>query len=110
MAQRVENAHSGEINAVSFSPGNEFLFASGSSDGTVALWDTRKLTSKVHSLEVPTEDSARGQVTSVKWHPTVETLLASSGTDRRVNIWDLSRIGMEQDHEDAQDGMFLMLI
>jgi len=30
--------------------------------------------------------------------------LASCGADRRVNIWDVSKIGEEQEAEDAEDG------
>lgn len=40
----------------------------------------------------------------VEWAPHAENILASCSTDRRVAIWDLSRIGMEQSPEDAEDG------
>lgn len=30
--------------------------------------------------------------------------MASSGTDRRLHIWDLSKIGVDQTNEDAEDG------
>jgi len=30
--------------------------------------------------------------------------MASCGGDRRLNIWDLSKIGEEQEPEDAEDG------
>lgn len=40
----------------------------------------------------------------VAWSPNHETILASGGADRRLNVWDLSRVGMEQDVEDAEDG------
>lgn len=73
--------------------------ATGSADRTVALWDTRNMKAKVHSMEVHGDE-----VLQVAWSPMHETILASAGTDRRLNVWDLSRIGMEQDEEDAQDG------
>jgi histone-binding protein RBBP4 len=44
------------------------------------------------------------QVFQVSWAPFNESILASCSADRRVNIWDLSRIGMEQTPEDAEDG------
>ena len=40
----------------------------------------------------------------VQWSPHNETILASSGTDRRLHIWDLSKIGVDQTNEDAEDG------
>mmetsp|Transcript_22426 Transcript_22426/g.29869 ORF Transcript_22426/g.29869 Transcript_22426/m.29869 type:complete len:126 (+) Transcript_22426:61-438(+) len=44
------------------------------------------------------------QVLNVEWAPFNESILASCSQDRRVNIWDLSRIGMEQSPQDAEDG------
>ncbi len=44
------------------------------------------------------------QVYNVEWAPYDESVLASCSSDRRVGIWDLSRIGMEQTPEDAEDG------
>ena len=41
---------------------------------------------------------------NVEWAPFNESILASCSSDRRVGIWDLSRIGMEQTPEDAEDG------
>ena len=38
------------------------------------------------------------------WSPFNETILASASLDRRLHLWDLSRIGEEQDAEDAEDG------
>jgi histone-binding protein RBBP4 len=40
----------------------------------------------------------------VEWSPFNESILGSASADRRVGIWDLSRIGMEQSPEDAEDG------
>jgi histone-binding protein RBBP4 len=39
----MRDAHDSDINCVSFCPGNEHVFATGSADKTVALWDMRKL-------------------------------------------------------------------
>ena len=40
----------------------------------------------------------------VEWAPFNELILGSCSADRRVGMWDLSRIGMEQSPEDAEDG------
>ena len=44
------------------------------------------------------------EVFNVEWAPFNESILASCSSDRRVGVWDLSRIGMEQSEEDAEDG------
>jgi len=53
----------------------------------------------VHTLQ-----GHNGEILQVQWSPNLEGVLASSGSDRRLNIWDLSKIGMEQTAEDAEDG------
>ncbi|OBS81282.1 hypothetical protein A6R68_20501, partial [Neotoma lepida] len=70
------DAHTAEVNCLSFNPYSEFILATGSAD----------------------------KVSWVHWSPHNETILASSGTDRRLNVWDLSKIGEEQSAEDAEDG------
>lgn len=92
-------AHAEEINCVSFNPANSFMLATGSSDKTVALWDTRNLKANLHVLE-----GHNGDILQIQWSPHCESALASASGDRRVNVWDLSRIGMEQEPEDAEDG------
>jgi WD40 repeat protein len=37
------NAHDRDVNSIAFNPINEFLFATGSADSTIALWDLRNL-------------------------------------------------------------------
>lgn len=93
------DAHSKEINCLSFNPFSEHMLATGSADKTVALWDMRNLKTKLHSLEGHTEE-----VYQVAWSPHNETILASSSSDRRLHVWDLSKIGEEQSPEDAEDG------
>ena len=39
----VPNAHENDVNCVTFNPINEMVFATGSADKTVALWDIRNL-------------------------------------------------------------------
>lgn len=93
------DAHTAEVNCLSFNPYSEFILATGSADKTVALWDLRNLKLKLHSFE-----SHKDEIFQVQWSPHNETILASSGIDRRLNVWDLSKIGEEQSPEDAEDG------
>lgn len=53
---------------------------------------------------VQTLNGHNDQVYMVEWAPFNESILGSCSSDRRVAIWDLSRIGMEQSPEDAEDG------
>lgn len=76
---------------MAFNPHNEFILATGSADRTVALWDLRNTSRKLHLLESHSEE-----VFQVGWSPHHETVLASSGADRRLMVWDLARIGDEQ--------------
>uniref|UniRef100_A0A2I2Z7T7 Histone-binding protein RBBP4-like N-terminal domain-containing protein n=1 Tax=Gorilla gorilla gorilla TaxID=9595 RepID=A0A2I2Z7T7_GORGO len=99
------DAHTAEVNCLSFNPYSEFILATGSADKTVALWDLRNLKLKLHTFE-----SHKDEIFQVHWSPHNETILASSGTDRRLNVWDLSKIGEEQSAEDAEDGPPELLI
>jgi histone-binding protein RBBP4 len=92
-------AHEGEVNCLSFSPFSEYIVATGSADKTIALWDIRKLQTKLHSLE-----SHQDEVLQIQWSPHNESILGSAGADRRVYVWDLSKIGDEQTPEEAEDG------
>lgn len=97
-SQMIE-AHSAEVNCLSFNPYSEYILATGSADKTVALWDLRNTKMKLHSFE-----SHKDEIFQVQWSPHNETILASSGTDRRLNVWDLSKIGEEQSSDDIEDG------
>eukprot|EP01118_Nematostelium_gracile_P018389 TRINITY_DN8153_c0_g1_i1.p1 TRINITY_DN8153_c0_g1~~TRINITY_DN8153_c0_g1_i1.p1 ORF type:complete len:426 (+),score=104.75 TRINITY_DN8153_c0_g1_i1:131-1279(+) len=96
--QSVE-AHTAEVNCLSFNPFNEFILATGSADKNVALWDLRNLKEKLHSFQGHTDE-----IFQVQWSPSNETIVASSGSDRRLHVWDLSRIGEQQHADDALDG------
>ncbi|OWA52449.1 Histone-binding protein RBBP7 [Hypsibius exemplaris] len=86
-SHRVE-AHDAIVNAISFAM-SETIFATGSDDGTIGLWDMRNLGKKLHSLKHHTSD-----VFTLDWCHDLErgTLLASGGADRRVCLWDVAKI------------------
>lgn len=63
------------------------------------MWDVRNLKLKLHSFE-----SHQEEVLQLAWSPKNETIFASAAGDRRINIWDISKIGLEQSQEDAEDG------
>lgn len=92
--------HSDAINSLSFNPAKDVIFATGSADKTVGIFDLRFPDhGKIHSME-----GHKDVITKVDWHPQEPGIVASSGDDRRIIFWDLSRCGMEQTPEDAEDG------
>lgn len=95
----VKNAHKSFINCVEFAPLDEYILATGSADQTVGIWDLRNLKQPISVLE-----GHQDEIYQLKFAPFCESILASCGSDRRVNVWDLSKIGMEQDAEEAEDG------
>ena len=77
LPNRIENAHTADVNCLSFNPFNEYLLATGGSDKVVALWDLRNLKEKLHKFE-----SHQSGVYQVSWAPFNETILGSSSSDR----------------------------
>nr|POE87562.1 histone acetyltransferase type b subunit 2 [Quercus suber] len=94
------NAHQDAINTLSFHPTFDKLLATGSADKTIGVFDLRfPEHGKIHALQ-----GHKDVITKVDWHPSDPAIIASSSDDRRVIFWDLSRAGMEQTPEDAEDG------
>ena len=91
--------HKDAINSIAFNGFSEFIFATGSADKSIGVWDLRNLSVKLHALE-----SHQDCVTSLEWHPMEEAVLGSASYDRRIIFWDLSKVGDEQTPEDAEDG------
>lgn len=92
-------AHSLEINSISFNPNNEYTLLTGSADKIIALWDLRNLNKTLHEFA-----SHAQEVVQVEWSRYNESVFASCGADRRAHIWDMSKVGEEQAPEDAEDG------
>ncbi|KAJ9639851.1 Histone acetyltransferase type B subunit 2 [Coniosporium tulheliwenetii] len=94
-----KDAHTDAVNCIAFHPKWEPIVATGSADKTIALWDLRNLSRKLHAYE-----GHKDAVMKLEWHPTEMSILASSSYDRRILMWDASQIGEEQTEEEAEDG------
>jgi histone-binding protein RBBP4 len=92
-------AHNGPVNGMCFSAHCPHLVATASADETVGLWDMRNLKVRLHALMGHSD-----AVLSIEWSPHHDSVLASSSKDRRIIMWDISKIGEEQQPEDAEDG------
>ncbi|KAK3587716.1 hypothetical protein CHS0354_042507, partial [Potamilus streckersoni] len=84
---QIVRAHTAEVQCLSFNPYCEYLMATGSADGSVAVWDIRYFNSRLYSI-VAHQDATY----QVHWSPHYEKVLASSGTDKMIYIWDLSKL------------------
>lgn len=94
-----DNIHAASINSLAFSPFSKNLLATGCADSTIGLFDLRNLDKRLHSMM-----GHSAAITSLEWAPHIDGFLASGSEDRRVIIWDISKIGEEQNQDDAEDG------
>ncbi|KAA0703105.1 Glutamate-rich WD repeat-containing protein 1 [Triplophysa tibetana] len=79
-------AHSSDINVISWNPTEPFLL-SGGDDGLLKVWDLRQFQS---GRPVASFKQHSGPVTSVEWSPIDSSVFAASGADDVVSQWDLS--------------------
>jgi ribosome assembly protein RRB1 len=92
---RVEEAHSSDVNVVSWnrSASAAHLLVSGSDDGSFKVWDLRVLKSAQPAGHFKWHKQA---ITSIEWHPTQESVIGVASEDDSISIWDL---GLEADPE-----------
>ena len=74
--------HTSSVNSVAFSPVDATLLATGSSDGTVKLWDV------MTQQNIATFKGHTAGVTSVSFSSD-GTVLASGSWDRTVKLWNM---------------------
>jgi len=77
--------HAGSVEDVQWSPTEESVLASCSTDGTVKIWDTRA--PKTSSML--SERAHERDVNVVSWNHRVAFLLASGSDDASFKVWDL---------------------
>ncbi|XP_057304970.1 DNA excision repair protein ERCC-8-like isoform X2 [Hydractinia symbiolongicarpus] len=82
--------HKGAVLTTRWSPRNENILVSGSSDKHIYIWDVRKVKSVLMSLELNDGSGAhRGQVNGMKFTSDGVSLL-SFGTDHQLRLWDVN--------------------
>ncbi|OII74635.1 WD40 repeat histone deacetylase subunit [Cryptosporidium ubiquitum] len=94
------SANINSLNTIEFNPFRTNIIAVGGSDPVIALFDVRKMNRRLHSL-----NGHSGQINRLNFLLESESLLASASSDSTVSIWDLSKIGMEQRPDEAEDGV-----
>lgn len=96
-AIHILKGHSKAVVSVAWSPGNEYILATGSRDNKVLLWDVRKAVGSILSLDQHngkggSRSSAintahNGHVNGISFSPDGLYLL-TYGTDDRLRLWD----------------------
>lgn len=96
-AVHIKEAHSSDVNVLSWSPCVGELLATAGDDGGFKVFDTRNISGGPMANFM----WHKKPVTSIDWHPTDETMLVLSSEDGCVSLWDMAveddRDGTEQD-------------
>ncbi|GBF95359.1 hypothetical protein Rsub_07787 [Raphidocelis subcapitata] len=98
---RIEGAHgaSSDIHCVDWNRLDAHMVATGAADGSLRVWDRRKLTGSTHkgSAAVRVFKQHTEAIMRIEWHPADKNVLASGGDDHLVLVWDLSRNSIRDD-------------
>ena len=79
-------AHSSDVNVISWNKISQNLLASGDDEGSFKIWDLRFIGKEAIS-EIKWH---QGPITALEWQPHDEWTIAVSSEDDRLSIWDLS--------------------
>ena len=82
------SASNSEVRDVQFHPFHSNYFASANDNGTIQLWDVRKVDRDAMRQVITAH---QGLILAIDWHPSTkyDNLIASAGRDRLVKVWDL---------------------
>eukprot|EP00884_Botryococcus_braunii_P018332 jgi/Botrbrau1/5182/Bobra.0172s0052.1 len=93
----VEAHGNSDVHCLDWNSFDTFLLATGAADGTLKVWDPRKMSSAKDALFSFTEHT--NPIMRVEWGPYKPGILASGGEDDEVNVWNLNR------NKDIGDGV-----
>ncbi|KAL3137237.1 hypothetical protein ABBQ32_006786 [Trebouxia sp. C0010 RCD-2024] len=89
---RMGQAHGeSDLHVVDWSALRPELVATGAADGSLKVWDKRKLAADGGGHALFTFNHHTGAVLRAEWSPSAPGVLASGGEDRRVCVWDLEK-------------------
>lgn len=90
---RALTSHTGSIEDIQWSPTEDALLASCSSDRTVRLWDSRSPPQQACVCIV--KDAHESDVNVISWNKQ-EPLMVSGGDDGMLKVWSLKTIQVSQ--------------
>uniref|UniRef100_A0A0C9Q612 Grwd1_1 protein n=1 Tax=Fopius arisanus TaxID=64838 RepID=A0A0C9Q612_9HYME len=91
------DAHSADVNVISWNKKEPRFLVSGGDDGAVKIWDLRQFGGNSNAA-IATFKQHTAPVTTVEWHPEEATVFASGGADDQIAQWDLS-VEIDQEEE-----------
>lgn len=97
-AIHIKQAHSSDVNVLSWSPCVGELLATAGDDGGFKVWDTRNTSAGPMANFM----WHKKPITSIDWHPTDETMLVLSSEDSCVSLWDMA---VEDDRDGTETEM-----
>ncbi|KAF4119824.1 ribosome assembly protein RRB1 [Geosmithia morbida] len=90
---RAFQGHTGSVEEIQWSPSEQSVFASASSDGTIRIWDVRSKARKAAiTMQVSDYD-----VNVMSWSRQTSHLLASGADDGTWGVWDLRQWKVSSD-------------
>ncbi|KAK9855790.1 hypothetical protein WJX84_011228 [Apatococcus fuscideae] len=97
-ATKIDGAHGEkDLHCVDWNPLNTDLLATGAADGSLKVWDRRKLSSSSAPEAIFSCQHHSEPIMRLEWSPTAATCLATGSEDHVINVWDLARGGSSAD-------------
>ncbi|CDJ45859.1 WD domain, G-beta repeat domain containing protein, putative [Eimeria brunetti] len=90
----------GAANCVATTPLKPEVFTCGSDDGSLGVYDRRRLGPALHAVE----GFAALGLSSISFSFFSPSLLLAASKDKYISLLDLEKAGQDQDPEDAEDG------
>jgi len=109
----VFNAHSKDINVMSWSHVNDNFITTGGDDCAIKIWDSRILQStQASDSHVAAVKFHSKPITSIDFHPIEDGVICASGEDDMVTIWDfgVERQGVDNSLGDQEIPQQLLFI
>lgn len=103
---RVENAHKGDINCISWknSVGVDII-CSGGDDGVIKVWDPKYISNSESTIAKI--EYHKGPITALSWDPISPCQLSATSEDNRLTIWDLSVEADEKKYKDINNNDYI---